>query len=86
MVLVDFDSSTTSCPECGKEMPLTTWAGEKPRCYSCAMTEQMKSYGSELEFSEESCLHEGLENSKPENQKGGAHMLACSCPKCSARV
>lgn len=31
------------------------------------------------------CLHEALEESLPENQKGGAHMLSCPCPKCTPR-
>ena len=38
------------------------------------------------ELTEDSnCLHEKLEESKPSNHKGEAHMLACPCPKCSPR-
>lgn len=29
-------SSKTTCPECGKRMPLVTWTGEKPKCSKCA--------------------------------------------------
>lgn len=37
------------------------------------------------EESEDACLHDALERSLPENQKGGTHLLACPCPKCSPR-
>lgn len=29
-------NGTTPCPDCGDEMPLVTWTGQKPKCRSCA--------------------------------------------------
>lgn len=31
------------------------------------------------------CLHDAVERRKTPNHKGGAHMIACPCPKCTPR-
>jgi hypothetical protein len=85
------DSNTTPCPECGEDMPLMTWTGKKPCCARCSgatVTNDLSKIDTSLDFDyvdegEQKCLHEALEESLPENQKGGPHMLVCNCPKCS---
>jgi hypothetical protein len=61
---------------------MVTWVGEKPECAACSGATTV---GLELGLSdstEDSCLHEQLEQSLPENQRDGAHMLVCNCPMC----
>lgn len=29
------DSGTTPCPDCGEDMPMTSWVGPKPKCEDC---------------------------------------------------
>jgi hypothetical protein len=84
--MVTTGSGETTCPECGESMPLVTYVGEQPSCPRCAgMTTTGLPEREGMDFEETDCLHELLERSRPPNQKGKAHMLACPCPKCSVR-
>jgi hypothetical protein len=76
--------STTSCPSCGRDMGMVTWVGEKPECAACSgcTTTNIRLGDFNLDDDDDSCLHEQLEQSLPENQRDGAHMLVCNCPMC----
>lgn len=89
MVSINSDSSTTTCPECGREMPLVTYYGQKPKCARCNGTTFVEyggqGIGRSFEPNEQECLHEALDEHLPPNEQGGARLLACPCPKCSPR-
>lgn len=93
-------SGTTSCPECGDPMPMVMWGGTKPVCDSCAdgnkttvgdvnlhhiIEEDEPGYRRERIGYGRGCLHDMFEESKPDGEKSGVHMLVCNCPRCTPR-
>jgi hypothetical protein len=71
-------SSMTDCPNCGREMPMVTWVGEKPRCYRCRNNESWDVWQDD---EDEKCLHEALNEKTP--PYNNTHNLVCNCPKCT---
>lgn len=89
MVDINSDSSTTTCPDCGREMGLVTYHGPKPKCARCNGTTFVEYSGDGIrktfERNEQGCLHDMLDEHLPPSKQGGARNLACPCPKCSPR-